>query len=105
MKKVAYYTHLILSLKLRKIPYFLPKKIYKTSVEHYFNRETQKKRRWVMNETDEMVNKKLKVVLKNNLVPILAIGEKERKGNYKDFIINELNSALDGIDLKNEKIF
>jgi len=43
MKKVAYSTHLILRLKPRKIPYFLPKKIYKTSVEHYFDKETQKK--------------------------------------------------------------
>jgi hypothetical protein len=43
MKKIVYSPHLIFRLKLREIPYFLPRKIYQTSKEHYFDTETQKK--------------------------------------------------------------
>ena len=43
MKKIVYSSHLILRLKLREIPYLLPKKIYQTSKEHYFDKETLKK--------------------------------------------------------------
>ncbi len=43
MKKIVYSQHLILRLKLREIPYFLPKEIYQTSKEHYFDKETFKK--------------------------------------------------------------
>src|SRR3989344_1603952 len=35
-------------------------------------------RRWIMGETDEMINKKIKAALKSGLTPILAVGEKER---------------------------
>lgn len=42
MKKIVYSQHLIFRLKLRKIPYFLPKRIFQTSSEHYFDRETLK---------------------------------------------------------------
>ena len=43
MKKIVYSPHLLLRLKLREIPYPLPKEIYQTSKEHYFDRETLKK--------------------------------------------------------------
>jgi hypothetical protein len=43
MKKILYSPHLILRLKLREIPHSLPKEIYQTSKEHYFDRETGKK--------------------------------------------------------------
>ena len=43
MKKIIYSPHLILRLKLREIPYYLPKKIYQTSGEHYFDKETLKR--------------------------------------------------------------
>lgn len=43
MRKIVYSFHLILRLKLREIPYALPKKIYQTSREHYFDKETLKK--------------------------------------------------------------
>jgi len=42
MKKIVYSPHLILRLKLRKIPYALPKKIYQTAKEHYFDNQTLK---------------------------------------------------------------
>ena len=43
MRKIVYSSHLILRLKLRGIPYYLPKKIYQTSREHYFDKETLKR--------------------------------------------------------------
>jgi len=43
MKKIVYSQHLIFRLKLREIPYLLPKRIYQTSKEHYFDKETLKK--------------------------------------------------------------
>ncbi|MFQ6084170.1 MAG: hypothetical protein ACE5KE_06335 [Methanosarcinales archaeon] len=43
MEKIIYSSHLILRLRLREIPHFLPKRIYQTSEEHYFDKETFKK--------------------------------------------------------------
>ena len=44
MKKEIYYTpHLKLRLKIREIPYDLPRKIYETATEKYIDRETGKK--------------------------------------------------------------
>jgi len=60
-------------------------------------------RREYLKETDEMVNKKLKAVLKADLKPILCVGSKQRgkKGNKEMGI--QLERALSGIkrlDLK-----
>jgi len=55
-------------------------------------------RRWKMLETDEMINKKIKTILKHGLTPILAVGEKKREGNYRDMVTNQLTQALAGID-------
>lgn len=41
MKVINYSAHLELRLKLREIPYNLPKNIYKTATEIYFDNETQ----------------------------------------------------------------
>jgi triosephosphate isomerase len=60
-------------------------------------------RRHVFGETNEMINKKVKAVLENNLNVILCIGEKEdqRENGITD-CINEiqLRSCLKGIDKK-----
>jgi len=40
MKKIFYTQHLKLRLEFREIPYELPKRIYQTSKEKYFNKET-----------------------------------------------------------------
>ena len=55
-------------------------------------------RRRFLNETNETINKKLKAVLKNKLVPILAIGEnkKEGEGSVQE-IKDQLSSALKGL--------
>jgi len=62
-------------------------------------------RRRNLNETDEMVNRKLKAALKENLRPIFCVGNKNRK-REKEFkgIRIQMEKALSGIkksDLKN----
>lgn len=56
------------------------------------------RRRW-LGETDEMVNKKIKVVLKIGLTPILCVGEKERgaEGEIPDIVGEQIKSALRGL--------
>jgi triosephosphate isomerase len=56
-------------------------------------------RRKILEETDEMINKKLKAAIKAKLKPILCIGEKRREvgsRKYKE-IRNQLKKALKGI--------
>jgi len=43
MKQIIYSIHLMFRLKLREISYYLPKEIYQTSQEHYFDKQTLKK--------------------------------------------------------------
>lgn len=58
--------------------------------------------RRVRGETDDVVNKKLKLALNERLRVILCIGEKERDvdGNYLAFVTEQLKSALSGIHKK-----
>ena len=58
-------------------------------------------RRKYLNETNETVNLKIKSALKNNLSPILCVGEtfKEKQENKASSIItNQLRMALAGVD-------
>lgn len=50
-------------------------------------------------ENDDIVNEKLKITLKNKLLPILCIGETHRDhdGKYLSFIDKQLKSCLSGI--------
>lgn len=53
-------------------------------------------RRWKLGESDEVVNKKLKAALRNELVPIVCVGEKTRDDNFKDFLEKQvLNTFAD----------
>jgi len=53
-------------------------------------------RRIHFQETDEMINKKIKAVLKHHLIPVLCIGEKE--GEDAETVVSEqLQKDLDGI--------
>lgn len=57
-------------------------------------------RRWVFNETDEMINKKVVAAFKAGLIPILCVGEKleEREKNLTDqVILDQLEKGLKGI--------
>jgi triosephosphate isomerase (TIM) len=59
-------------------------------------------RRTHFNETDEMINKKLKSALSVGLTPVLCVGEK--KGDSANQVIeNQLNKDLDGIDAEGLK--
>lgn len=59
-------------------------------------------RRWKIGESDEIVNKKLKTALKNELTPIVCIGEKERDANFKDFIRKQIAATL--VELSGDEI-
>ena len=57
-------------------------------------------RRKYLNETDEMVNLKIKSALKNNLSPILCVGEtlkEKQKDRASEIITNQLKTAFRGI--------
>lgn len=57
-------------------------------------------RRKYFSENNELVNKKIKVALKNNLIPIVCIGETEEdrmSGQIKSVIMNQILESLDGI--------
>lgn len=56
-------------------------------------------RRYKIGETDEIINLKLKVALKAGLIPILAIGEKERNDDIVKVLNSQIKSALDGIEI------
>lgn len=55
-----------------------------------------------LGETDELVNKKIKVCLKNKVTPIVCVGEKVRDahGYYLAFIKKEIEHSLTGIKRK-----
>ena len=58
-------------------------------------------RRRYLNETDEMVNLKIKSALKNNLSPVLCVGEtlkEKQQDRASEIITNQLMLALAGVD-------
>lgn len=60
-------------------------------------------RRVNFNETNEVVNRKIKTALKNNLTPVICIGETEserREGEIKNVISNQLIEGLKDIPIK-----
>ncbi len=63
-------------------------------------------RRGKMGETDEMVNKKVKACLNNNLIPVICVGEtgdERREGKTDQVIIRQISKALYNIDLRTVK--
>jgi len=65
-------------------------------------------RREYLNETNEIINYKIKACLGSGLIPILCVGEKDRKEGdsslsfpIKKILFEQLNYALRGIILKN----
>lgn len=55
-------------------------------------------RRWKLGESDETVNKKLKSALKNELIPIVCIGEKDRGKDYSKFLENQVIQTFKDLD-------
>src|SRR3989338_10649307 len=58
-------------------------------------------RRWSasrrMGESDEIVNKKLKAVLRNEMVPIVCVGERVRNDNFKEFLKEQVEKTFAGL--------
>ena len=54
-------------------------------------------RRWKLGESDEVVNKKLKAVLRNEMTPIVCLGEKVRDGNFKEFLKEQTEKTFAGL--------
>ncbi len=56
-------------------------------------------RRKIFNEDDELINKKIKYAIKNNMNVILCVGEEENE-DYKSIITRQISKGLDGVDKK-----
>lgn len=54
-------------------------------------------RRYKLGESDETVNKKLKEVLENEMIPIVCIGERIRDKDFKDFLKEQTLKTFDGV--------
>ena len=55
----------------------------------------------ILKEDPELINKKIKGVLKNGMIPILCIGEEEEHKNKKevyDFLKDQIRKYYDGLD-------
>ncbi|PIY95992.1 MAG: triose-phosphate isomerase [Candidatus Kerfeldbacteria bacterium CG_4_10_14_0_8_um_filter_42_10] len=64
-------------------------------------------RRIVLRENDDEINKKVKLALAYDIVPVICVGEKyeERQAGQKDFVImKEVASALKGVDKFNRLV-
>ncbi len=58
-------------------------------------------RRWYFGETDEIVNKKVKVALTNKLKPILCVGERlaeNEAGKTEEVVNRQVTAALNGAE-------
>jgi triosephosphate isomerase len=54
-------------------------------------------RRWKLGESDEVVNKKLKAVLRNEMVPVVCLGEKVRDDSFKEFLKEQVEKTFAGL--------
>jgi triosephosphate isomerase len=60
--------------------------------------------RRALGETDGVVAEKIKIALKENIIPLVCIGESERdkEGEYLEFIRQELRLSLSGVKKKDD---
>ena len=54
-------------------------------------------RRWKLDESGEVVNKKLKAALRNEIIPIVCLGEKVRDESFKEFLKQQVKSTFVGL--------
>ena len=54
-------------------------------------------RRYIMGETEEIINLKLKTALRIGLTVILAVGEKEQNDDISKVLSRQIESALEGV--------
>lgn len=58
-------------------------------------------RRDIFGESDQDVNKKAKAIFKNNMLPIICLGESletKEAGQTSDFVAGQVKAALEGLD-------
>lgn len=63
-------------------------------------------RRNIFNEDGELLNKKVKAVLENGMIPVLCVGEpiKERENKtYEAYLYKELKEAMEGVSIDDAK--
>ena len=63
-------------------------------------------KRKYLNEKDEDVNKKIIITLKNNLIPIVCVGEtlEQRQNNKTDLVLSkQISKAVENVKLKNNQ--
>ena len=87
MKEIHYTEHLNLRLKLREIPYNLPRKIYREAKERYFDNETKKiiaiKEIKYKNRTKEIALIYEETLTKVNLITIHPLKVYQKLGRIK----------------------
>ncbi len=54
-------------------------------------------RRWGLGESDEVVNQKLKLVLKHELAPVVCLGEKSRDRDFEKFLQSQTVATFAGL--------
>ncbi len=54
-------------------------------------------RRWKLGENDDVVNKKLKTALADELMPIVCIGERKRDKTFKEFLKQQMGATFAGL--------
>ena len=54
-------------------------------------------RRWKLGESDEVVNQKIRVALRSELVPIVCLGERARDEHYQDFLREQTKKTFKGL--------
>lgn len=55
-------------------------------------------RRWKLGEPDEVVNKKLKAALRNEVTPIVCIGERTRDGGFRKCLEEQVANTFKGLN-------
>lgn len=63
-------------------------------------------RRNIFNESNDLLNKKVKAAIKNNVTPVFCIGEplKERENStYEAYLYKELKEGLEGVDIEDAR--
>ncbi|MBA3532162.1 MAG: triosephosphate isomerase, partial [Ardenticatenales bacterium] len=58
-------------------------------------------RRHIFGETDDMINRKVRLALETGLIPVFAVGEKleqRRAGNAESTVIEQMEKGLQGVE-------
>jgi len=56
-------------------------------------------RRWKLGESDKMVNQKIKITLRDDMIPIVCIGEKTRDSDFRNFLEEQIRTTFAGLSV------